>query len=246
MYIVYLHDRKKFGFSCIKDVRAAKQISDLKNCIKRTTRILVAYIVKKGKQLFIIIFSKEVLIAVFIFVKSISINVDSYVYRPSSEVYQCCISESNNLEFKESLKSFKSPSLILDSILKLNGGYNDLNETEMEKLVNSIVAKSHKSLDKEISLNKFLKKILKLIDPVISNQRFWRLISESQKPMSGPSEVQSTDLAQNALDKKAKTGLKGSSIFADALSNSQARRKSSSLPTMMAQTLNEDRVFQMD
>jgi hypothetical protein len=31
MYIGYLDDRKKFGFSCIKDVRAAKQVSDLKN-----------------------------------------------------------------------------------------------------------------------------------------------------------------------------------------------------------------------
>ena len=46
MYIGYLHDRKKLGFSCIEDVRAAKQISDFKNFIKRTRGVSVAYIVK--------------------------------------------------------------------------------------------------------------------------------------------------------------------------------------------------------
>ena len=134
MYIGYVHDRKKLGFSCIEDVRAAKQISDFKNFLKRTRRVSVAYIFKKGKQISILIFSKEVLVAVFIFVQSISVNIDLDVYRPSSswsKVYQCCISESNNLEFKEHLKSFKSPSPILDSILKLKGGNDDLNEKEM-------------------------------------------------------------------------------------------------------------------
>ena len=124
MYIGYLHDRKKLGFNCIKDLRAAKQISDFKNFLKRTRGVSVAYIVKKGKQISILIFSKEVLVAVLIFVQSISVNIDPDVYRPSSsssKVYQCRIIESNNLEFKESLKSFKSPSPILDSILKLNG-----------------------------------------------------------------------------------------------------------------------------
>jgi len=76
------------------------------------------------------------------------------------------------LEFRESLKSFKSFSPILDSILKLNGGNHNLNEKEMEKLVKSFVAKTDQSSYKEIRINKFLKKILKLIDPVISDQRF--------------------------------------------------------------------------
>jgi hypothetical protein len=80
MYVGYLQDRKKLGFSCIKDVRAAKQISNLKNFIKRTRGVSVAYIVKKGKQIFILIFSKEVLVALLIFVKSISVNIDPDVY----------------------------------------------------------------------------------------------------------------------------------------------------------------------
>lgn len=86
MYVGYLQDRKKLGFTYMKDVHAANQISDLKNFIKRTTEILVAYIIKKGKQLFIIIFSKEVLVPILIFVNSSSVNVDPDVYRPSPEV----------------------------------------------------------------------------------------------------------------------------------------------------------------
>jgi len=53
--------------------------------------------------------------------------------------------------------------------LKLNGGYNDLNETEIEKLIESIVGKSPQSSPKEMSINKCLKKIFKLISPVISD-----------------------------------------------------------------------------
>ena len=138
------------------------------------------------------------------------------------------------MEFKESLKSFKSPSPILDSILKLKGGNDDLNEKKMEKLVKSIVAKTDQSSDKEISINKFLKKILKLIDPVISDQRFWRIISESQKPikseLSDSSEVRSTDIlapSENVKENQAKTGSKGSSsFFAEALPISNTRKLS--------------------
>ena len=230
MYIGYLHDRKRLGFSCIKDIRAAKQLLNFKKFLKRTKRVSVAYIVKKGKQIFILIFSKEVLVAVFIFIQSTQVNIDADLYHPSfssSEVYQYCVSKSDNLGFKESLKSFKSPSPILDSILKLKGGKDDLNEKEMEKLVKSIVAKVDQSSEKQISINKFLKKILKLIDPLISDQRLWRILSESQKPikseLSVSSEVRSTDIlgpVQNAPDKQVKTRSKGSSsIFAEAFSS---------------------------
>ena len=50
MYIGYLDDRKKLGFSYVKDIRATKQISNLKKFIKRTREVSVGYIVKKDKQ----------------------------------------------------------------------------------------------------------------------------------------------------------------------------------------------------
>ena len=99
MYIGYIDDRKKLGFSCIKDVRSAKQISDFKNFLKRNGGVSVTYIVKKGKQISILIFSKEVLVAVLIFVQSISVNIDLDVYRPSSslsKVYQCVLLINNH------------------------------------------------------------------------------------------------------------------------------------------------------
>ena len=216
MYIGFINDRQELGFTTIKDIHAVKQLSNLKS----TLAIPGTWMVKKGKQTIILIFSKEVLVAVFIFVQSISVNIDPDVYCPSSsspEVYQSFISKSDNLVLKESLKS---PSPILDSILKLNGGSDDLNDKEMEKLVKSIAAKTPQSSDKEISINKFLKKILKLIDPVISDQRFWRIISESEKSeLSGPSEVRSTDIlgpVQNVPENQPKIGSQKSSIFAEA------------------------------
>jgi len=39
MYIGYLHDQKRLGFSCIKDIRAAKLILNLKKFLKRTKRL---------------------------------------------------------------------------------------------------------------------------------------------------------------------------------------------------------------
>jgi hypothetical protein len=167
------------------------------------------------------------LVGVLIFAKSKFIIVVPDLYTPSyssPQVYQCWISKSDNLAFKDSLKS---PSSILDSILKLKGGYDELNDEKHEKLINSILAKAYQNSQKEISINKFFLKILSVIEPVDSDQRFWRIMSESQKPikseLSGTSEVRLTDLlglAQNAPDKQAKTRSKGSSsIFAEAFSN---------------------------
>ena len=66
MYIGYLNDRKELGFSCIKDINAIKELSNLKSTLKNR----VSWIIRKGKQTVILIFSKEVLVAVFIFFKS--------------------------------------------------------------------------------------------------------------------------------------------------------------------------------
>lgn len=96
---------------------------------------------------------------------------------------------------------------------------------EQERLVKSILAKAPESDCSEISINKFLKKILKLIDPVISNQKLWRILSELKKPwkpqLSNGNHISSTDncsRAQNVQNKQPKS--KGSSsIFAEAFSN---------------------------
>lgn len=53
---------------------------------------------------------------------------------------------------------------------------------EQEKLVKSVLAKAPESDYSEISINKILKKVVNLIDPVISDQRFWRILAELEKP----------------------------------------------------------------
>jgi hypothetical protein len=131
------------------------------------------------------------------------------------------------------LRFLNSPPPISDFILKLKGGSDELTNEEQERLVKSILAKAPQSDYSEISINKFLKKILNLIDPVISDQRFWRILSEFGKPIKselpGPSEVGSTDiLGPYEPDKQAKIRSRGSSsIFAEALNIPNTRKLSS-------------------
>jgi len=180
MHINFINDRQELGFSCIKDIRAAKQF---KNSLKNP----VTWIIRKGKHTVILLFSKEVLVAVFIFLKSsyMEPNVDPPSFT-SSEVYQSCVIKSDNLRF------LNFPPRISDFILKLKGGSNELTNEEQERLIKSILAKAPQSDYSEMNVNKFLKKILKLIDPIISDQRFWKILSEFGKPIKselpGPSE----------------------------------------------------------
>jgi hypothetical protein len=173
MWIGYVRDRQKLGFSCIKDIDSVEQLLDFTSTLKNS----LTCVAQKSNKTFIFIFSKEVLVAVFIFLKSTYIepNVDhpSFV---SSEVYKSCVIKSDNLRF------LTSPPQISDFILKLKGGSDDLTSEEQEKLVKSIMAKIPESGYREISINKFFKKILKLVDPVISDQRFWTTFSALEKP----------------------------------------------------------------
>jgi len=216
MYIGYLNDRKELGFSCIEDINAIKQLSNLKSTLKNP----VTWIIRKGKQTVILIFSKEVLVAVFILLNSsyIEPNVNPPSFT-SSEVYQSCGIKSDSLRFLN-----YSPR-ISDFILKLKGGSDELTNEEQERLVKSILSKAPESNYTEISINKLLKKFLKLIDPVISNEKLWRILSELEKPLksqlSDGNPISSTDIlgtAQNVQNKQPKS--KGSSsIFAEAFSN---------------------------
>ena len=161
MYIGYLRDRQQLCFSCIKDIDSVEQLLDFTSTLNNS----FTYIAQKGNQTFIFIFSKEMIVAIFIFLESMylkpSVDCPSF---SSSEVYQFCVIKSDNLRFKN------SPPRISDFILKLKGGSCELTNEEQERLVKSILAKAPESDCSEISINKFLKKILKLINPVISDR----------------------------------------------------------------------------
>lgn len=222
MYIGYLNDRKELGFSCIKDTDTVKELSDFKNTLKNP----VTWIITKGKKTLILIFSKEVLVAVFIFLESryIELNVDWSSFS-SSQVYQSCVIKSDTSGF------LTSPSHIQDYILKSRGGV-EFTDEQQDKLANSILAKTPEFDLDDISINKLLQKLLEIIDPVISNQKLWRILSELEKPskpqLSDGNHISSTDncsRAQNVQNKQPKS--KGSSsIFAEALPISTPRKLS--------------------
>lgn len=164
MYINYINDRQELKFSCIKDIDAIKQLSNLKRSLKNP----VSWVIRKGKQSVVLIFSKEVLVAVLIYVESISGNINPNLYDPSfssAEVYQSSVRKPDNFEF------LTASSQIPDFILKLKGGSDELTNEEQERLVKSILAKVSESNYQETSPNKFLKRVLDLMDPVISNQK---------------------------------------------------------------------------
>lgn len=56
-----------------------------------------------------------------------------------------------------------------------------MTDAKQEKLVKSVLAKAPGSEYSEISINKFLKKIVKVIDPIVSNEAFWRIFLEYEK-----------------------------------------------------------------
>ena len=197
MYIGYLNDRKELEFSCIEDMQATELILNLKKVL--TKRISVSYFIEKSEQICILIFSKEVLVAVFIFLTSSDIhqNVDHRLFR-SLDICQSSVikSKPNNLRLLD------SPGQISDFILKLKGGADfeqfELSQEEQEKLIKSILSKTAQSDIDKFSINKLLKRLAQIIDPVISNERFWKIISEFKKPLK--SDVQQlSDSNRNIL-----------------------------------------------
>jgi len=116
MWIGYLKDRQQLGFSCIKDIDSVEQLLDFTSTLKNS----LTYIAQKSNKTFIFIFSKEMIVAIFIFLESsyIELNVD-YRSFSSSQVCQSCVIKSDTLGF------LTSPSHIEDYILKSRGGSNE-------------------------------------------------------------------------------------------------------------------------
>lgn len=121
-------------FKCIKDI----------NC---TLKHSLTWIIKEGNHIVIFLFSKEVLVGVFIFLKSNyierNVNPPSFL---SSEVYQSCITKSNTSRF------LTSPSRIHDYIFEARGVYYKFTNDKQEKLVKTILAKPPQNNSSEISI----------------------------------------------------------------------------------------------
>ena len=60
---------------------------------------------------------------------------------------------------------------------KSGPGPREKTDAENEKLRQSIIAKTSQSKSSQKSINKLVQKVGKVIDPVISNQKFWRILN---------------------------------------------------------------------
>ena len=150
-----------------------------------------------------LIFSKEVLIAVCILLKASSREANGDCSSSSSyQVY--CIIESDSSKLQKSLEVLRTPTLNLDSLLRGRGGGDielpDISDKKMEKLVKSIKSKTSETLFKRRSFNKILQLIYQRIEPVITDQRFWKLVSESQKPVKSKFQDFSEDVSTEILN----------------------------------------------
>ena len=175
MWIGYLKDRQDLGFTCNKDIDSLKQLLDCPNTLKNS----ITYIVQKGHKTFIFIFSKKMLVAIFIVFESryIQLKLDDRSFCSS----QVCKSYGVKLDTS---RFFTSSSNIQNYIFASRGGSNDYTFTndEQKKLIKSLLSKVPNSAYQDISINKLLRKILDVVNPVISNQRIWRILAEFEKP----------------------------------------------------------------
>ena len=121
-YPNYLEDRRRLGFRCIADQNSSV-VSDLKNVLKIAGKILVLYPIKKGKKIFVRIFSKETLIASLLFVKAFYIDIYGNLSHKFSVTSPTYVTKLSNFQVRE--KYFKS-----SSILKFRGGSQDSNLIE--------------------------------------------------------------------------------------------------------------------
>lgn len=133
------------------------------------------------------------------------------------------LARNSDQMFNEQLKV---PSFIKDPLLKLSGGSNELNNNEEALLVESVLAKTEQTEIREISLNKFLKKIAKWIESIISNQKFWTIVKQSQTPVEP--KVDNSLVPSTEILGSAKAESENSSVFADAFVIRDARKRSSS------------------
>lgn len=177
MWINYIKNRERLGFSCRKDKEAVQQISNfgknLKDCF--------TYTVRKGNRIFIFLISKEFIILGLILFNCLDFestyDSSSFLFS-NSEVLQTRVISGSNFS-------------TINEVFQVRGGSDDLIVEEDKKLVSvekdqklvrSILAKTPGNDSKEISINKMFQNILTFIDPVILDSRFHRLLLELQRP----------------------------------------------------------------
>lgn len=123
------------------------------------------------------------------------------------------------------LNSLRIPSFIEDQLFKLREGNDEVEFKEKDEvlLIESIMFKSGQTEVEEKSLNKIIKSILKVIEPVIFNQKLWAIIKQSQTSVE--SKVDASSVPSNKILGSNKAESESSSIFVNGFVTPVGRRK---------------------
>jgi hypothetical protein len=215
IYINYIQDRQDLGFLCVRDIEDGNQIT---------------IIFKKG------IFSITIIILTNFTLPNQELNTQSYsIINQSYSNKSCCtrlISSKNyhnlGLNVQDNLSS-------INLITKLRSGgdelpenpdqtFQKLNETlkeslRFDKLQNNLVSKSRESsgIFNNKSLNKIFIGILDKLEPVIGNPKFFRLLSETQKPLKSQLSVSVQSSFKDNRKIEKNSAKKSSSFFVEGL-----------------------------
>ncbi len=105
----------------------------------------------------------------------------------------------------------------------------------MEKLIKSVLSKSPESSYQQTSLNKLLKLLLKGVEKVITNPKFWQFMKAMSDPLPfasigdnigsvGPTSARLLS-AQNGMDNQPQTVTRKSGMFAQGLEMKPLRQR---------------------
>ena len=219
MYISYIRDRQDLGFMCLKDIEA-------------------------GNQMTLIVRTGVISITVTILVNSRSFLGDLEVMnqlsseKPSHERVVSSISNQklNTLDYYRN-RGFTIPTgNVKDGMnIDLRGGSDNLPENPdhkkvdetlkesvgFEKLQKSMVSKSVEDSGSwsDRSFNKIVIGVLDKLEPIIGNQKFLRLLAETQKPVKSelPISMEARSKARMYPKPQKPSAKRSSSIFAEAL-----------------------------
>jgi len=232
MFPGYRSHRNELGFDAIKDYQDGRRLKDF---IDNKVDDVIVVIEKKFKISFkdklchaIVVIERKfgiVLVTITIFVASFLGPIESESLSPtisfSSKIdspLEIVINDEAKI-LSDDLKInqiFKSHSPIMDYILDLKGGglEKDDDVEKTDKLIKSIVSKSPQSSSSEISINKVLKRMVKFVDPLISNSEFWKIVKVASEPLEPEFSVSAESTPRTVLSSQDKK-TKSSSFFVE-------------------------------
>ena len=227
MYIGYIKDRQDLCFMCLKDIEDQKQIT---------------LILKTG----VIYISFTILINSSLFMSDQGLSSQSYSDKSSHERIISSISNQKLNTLKDypnrglnvETGNVKDDVSSIDLITRLRSGGDNLPENpdqslekvnkslkesfRLDKLEKNLASKSGEDSKSfpDNSLNKIVIGILDKMEPIIGDPRFWRILTETQKPVKVElsTSVKSSS-SKDILNSKPQkiSGKRSSSMFAEAL-----------------------------